>query len=201
MSSLLQHISIRGLPPSKRVSQNKKKTTVAPPNLSSLQKNIQKITNNKKKLAVSTPSYVSKNILNNTNFNFFMENCFGSNLTQRQVAINTQECNYLLNTHNVVFIIERTQELSNSKVLFTTKTDTKKNNATFVLQLPIDYCELLVLYLLIKIDFGQMQVGFSKVVDRNISQFLIKSKMAGFKYIFDYIRLNVLNERFIVFRY
>lgn len=199
-SSLLQHIKIRGVQPSKRgVQQVKQKTLVAAPRLTNLQKNIQKITSNKKKTSVYALTNEYNNMMDQRCFRFFMDHCVDT-WTHTQVPINTQECTNLLNKHNVEFINERTQEISNAKVLITTKTNRKKNNATFLLQLPMDYCEMLILYLLIKIDFGTMQIEFSKPVGRSISKFLQKSKTYGFRYYFDFIKLNKLHNRFIVVR-
>lgn len=199
-SSLLSHI--RGAQPSKRGAkqqQPKIKSFTTTPRLTGLQKNIQNVLTTRKKASVNTPSYESNNIMDQRCFRFFMDH-FVNARTQTRIPINTQECNNLFSKHDIEFVTERTQELSNAKVLITTKTTRKKNNATFVIKLPMDYCEMLVCLLLIKIDFGSMQIEFSQPVGRTILKFLEKSKASGFRYYFDFIRVNILNNRFIVIR-
>ncbi|WBR61476.1 hypothetical protein [Drosophila suzukii associated hytrosavirus 1] len=154
---------------------------------------------------MNSPSFGINTIMDQNCFRFFMDHCINAVHTHMQsnkirIPINTQECNNFLNKHNVKFINERTQELSNAKVLITTKTTRKRNNATFVIQLPVDYTEMLVFLLLIKIDFGPVQIELAPHVGKNLQKFMYKAKESGFRFYYDFIRLNVTNKRFIIIR-
>lgn len=190
---------IRGVQPSKANKRVRQHTPTVSPLVSGLHKNIQKIISTKKKTNSYSPSFGVNNMFDLKAFNFFMD-CCSNNNQLHLIPINTIECNNFLTKYNIEFINERTQEISNSKALITTKTNRKKNAATFVLQLPIDYTDILVLLLLIKIDFGNIQIEFSPNVGRNLKKFIQKAKQSGFKLYYDFIRLNVLNKRLLSIR-
>lgn len=194
--AVFQHI--RGVQPSSKTK--KQKTLSSAPPLTTIQKNIQKISQCRKKQSVNNDlsSTQSNNIMDQKCFRFFMDYCVNA-YTQTRIPINTQECSNFLAKHNVEFINERTQELSNSKVFITTKMR-KRNNATFVIQLPQDYNEMLLFLVLLKIDFSTTQIELSPIVGRTFKTFLFKAKRTGFKYYYDFIRLNILNQRFIIVR-
>lgn len=191
---------IRGKQPSKVGSSRQVKQKLVLPPISALHKNIQKIVNTKKKNTLSSSSTLGINkIMDQKCFNFFMDFC-SNQQTSTRIPINTQECNNFLNKHNIVFINERTQELSNAKILITTKTNLRKKSATFVLQLPVDYTDMLVFLLLVKLDFGNMQIEFGPAVGKNIRKFMYKAKQCGLGLYYNFIRLNILNKRFILVR-
>lgn len=191
-SSVFQHI--KGVQPSKRNAVKNKNL----PQLSSIQKNIQKITQcQKKKGSNNASTYDYSNIMDQKSFRFFTDYCV--NACETRFLINTSECTSFLSKHNVLFINERTQELANSKVFITTKT-LKRNNATFVIQLPQDYNEMLLFFILIKIDFSNIQIELAPNVGRMFRNFLKKAKRAGFNYYYNFIRMNILNQRFIIVR-
>ena len=187
---------IRGIQPSKAIKKQKKTTTL--PRLQGLLKNVQKITTSRLKNTTNISSFGINNMMDQKCFQFFMDN-FKNNQPNNQIPINTQECINFLKKYNVEFIVERTQELSNSKV-FVTTTAKKKNMATFVIRLPIDYSAIMVFFLLIKIDFGNIQIEFSSNVGKSLEKFIYKSKEAGFRFYYDFIRLNITNKRFIIVR-
>lgn len=192
-------LHIRGAQPSKK--NNNKQTrrqTAQTPKLSGLLVNIQKISANKKKNKLASPSFGINNLMDQKCFQFFMDN-FRNVHTQPCIPINTPECTNFLNKHNVKFIVERTQEISNAKVYINTHIK-KKNMATYAIQLPVDYTIILVFLILIKIDFGNMQIEFSPAVGKNLEKFIYKSKESGFRFYYDFIRLNITNKRFIIIR-
>lgn len=189
---------IRGAQPSKSNRQPKTQNVI--PRLTGLQKNIHKIVNAKKKNNLNSPSFGVNNIMDNKCFQFFMEYCTNLQAITTQIPINTHECNNFFNKHNIVFINERTQEISNAKALISTKTNRKRNNATFVIQIPNDYTDMLVFLILIKIDFGGIQIEFAPKVGKNIERFMFKAKKSGFRFYYDFIRLNIINKRFIIVR-
>lgn len=194
-------LHIRGAQPSKLSSSGSrarqpKKTQM--PRLSGLLKNVQKITAHKNKTKISTPSFGINNTMDQKCFQFFMDN-FKSTQLQTRIPINTQECNNFLNKYNVKFVVERTQEISNSKVFISTHLK-RKNMTTFAMLLPVDYSIMLVILILLKVDFGTSQIEFSMGVGKNLETFIYKSKEAGFRFYYDFIRLNVTNKRFIIVR-
>lgn len=194
---------IRGLQPSKQgnVRDNKRQNrqTLTTP-VTCLHKNIQKIvkSHTKTKQAIDSSSG-SNNIMDQKCYQFYLSNFLTDSMHTR-LSINTQECSMFLSRYNVVFINERTQEITNSKVLITNKTNRKKNSATFVVQLPPDYCSMLVVLILIKIDFANIQIELSAPVGRNFQNFMLRAKNAGFKFYYDFIRLNTMYKRVIVIR-
>lgn len=190
-------LHIRGVQPSTK--GRKKRVAQIVPRLSGLHKTIQKIVSVKKKNNISSSSFGTNNIMDQKCFSFFMDHFINAR-TEAQIAINTQECINFLGKHNVEFINEKTQEITNAKVLITQKTNRKRNNATFVIQLPIDYSEMLLFLILIKIDFGNVQIEFSPGIERTVQAFISKAKKCGFKFYHDFIRLNVVNKRFIIIR-
>lgn len=200
MSSSSSLMHIRGVQPSKAKNNLKRKPQVPIPPQSRLFKNITKIITNKRKTNLQSPSFGINNIMDQKCFSFYMDNFINNNQLHQHIKINTQECNAFLNKHNVTFISERTQEISNSKVLITLNATPKRNNATFLIKLPAEYNEMLILLILIKIDFGDVQVEFSQNIGRLIKNFIHKAKCSGFQLYFDFIRLNILNKRFIIMR-
>lgn len=148
---------------------------------------------------MSSPSFGVNNIMDQKSFNFFMDYYINAR-TQARIPINTQECSNFLSKHNCEFVNERAQEISNSKVFITPRTNRKRNNATFVIHIPPDYCEMLVFLILIKIDFGSVQIEFAPSIGRIVQRFIYKAKACGFRYYFDFLRLNITNKRFILIR-
>ena len=194
-------LHIRGAQPSKRNSGGGATKPRQPPvKLTGLHKNIHKIVNVKKKINLTSPSFGVNSIMDNKCFRFFMDNFINSH-TQACIPINTPKCINFLSKYNVEFVVERTQEITNAKTLITTKTNRKKNNATFVIQIPVDFSEMLLLLILLKIDFGNMQIELSLNVGRQFEKFMYKAKTCGFKYYYDFIRQNINNKRFIVIRH
>lgn len=195
-------LHIRGVQPSKanNTGRSRQRVQGATPRLSGLHKNIQKVVATKKKNSMTSPSFGINTIMDQNCFRFFMDYCLNAQQTQTRIPVNTQECSNFLSKHNCEFVNERTQELSNAKVLITTKTQRKRNNATFVIQLPPDYNQMLVFLLLIKIDFGPVQIELSASVGKSLRQFAYKAKESGFRFYYDFIRLNSINKRFIIIR-
>ena len=188
---------IRGIQPSKAAKKTKK-TSTSLPRLQGLLKNVQKITSSKTKSNTHLSSFGINNMMDQKCFQFFMDN-FKNNQLNNRIPINTQECINFLKKYNIDFVVERTQEISNAKVLITTAAK-KKNMATFVIRLPIDYTAILVFFILIKIDYGNVQIEFSSPVGKSLEKFIYKSKEAGFRFYYDFIRLNIINKRFIIIR-
>lgn len=193
-------LHIRGVQPSKASGggggRQRKTPTIAP--LSGLLKNVQKITAVTKKNFLARPSFGINNTLDQKSFQFFMDN-FRSNQMKAHIPINTQECTNFLSKYGVKFVVERTQELSNSKVFITTHVK-KRNMTTFTIQLPADYMAILLFFILLKIDFGGLQIELSPSVGKNFEKFMYKLKASGFKFYYDFIRLNMLQKRFIIVR-
>lgn len=188
---------IKGVQPSK--AGNKQKVRTPLPRLSGLLKNVQKIITTKRKNNMFSPAFGINNMMDVKSFEFFLKYCVNAH-TQPRVQINTRDCNELLKLHKAEFIVERTQEISNSKVFLTLKNKIKRHNATFVIQLQRDNVELLVILLLVKIDFGNVQVEISSVIGKLLETFMYKAKEAGFRFYYDFIRLNLKEKRFIIVR-
>lgn len=208
-------LHIRGAQPSKKAKQPRRNLSQAC--ISPLLKNVQNVTRAKNKASLSSPSFGKNNMMDLKSFQFFMDNFNNSSQQQQQqqhqnrLAINTQECKHFLQKHNVKFIVERTQEISSSKVFITTRVK-KRNMATFVLQLPDNYsngrendvmCRLdfLVLLLLTRIDFGTLQIEFAPNVGRSVQKMLQMSKEFGFKFFYNFISINLHSKRFIIVRH
>lgn len=188
---------IRGVQPSKAAKKTKKPQTTLP-RLQGLHKNVLRITAAKTKAKTQVSSFGINNMMDQKCFQFFVDN-FKSSQFHTRVPINTQECINFLKKYNAEFVVERTQEISGSKVLITT-TAKKRNMATFVIRLPVDYTPILVFFILLKVDFGGVQIELSQTVGRVLEKFVYKSKEAGFRFYYDFIRLNIANKRFIIVR-
>lgn len=199
-------LHIRGIQPSKKNKKSKLNQRInnINPTIVNFQKNIDKILTTKKKCLSLTPSFGINNFMDYKSFSFFTEyflNNTYENQEKQRININTQKCNNFFNKHNIDFNNEKTQELSGAKVLITTKTNRKRHNATFVLQLPLDYTDFLILLILLKIDFANMHIELSSNIGKNFMMFLIKAKNSGFKPYYDLIRLNIINKRTITIRF
>lgn len=196
---------IRGVQPSKvRTKKGLKGSAAANRNrrpllpCSGLHKNIQKIVAAKKRNDQASSSFGINRIMDQTTYTFFMDYC--TNVTpSNRIPINTSECFNFLSKHNIKFHADKNQEISNSKTLLTT-VKRKKNNTTFTILLPVEYSCMLIILVLIKIDFGGSQVEFTPTVGRMFEQFMYKAKQAGFKFYYDFIRLNIKEKRFNIVR-
>lgn len=191
-------LHIRGAQPSQKLAKKKKAKNFIQP-LSNLHKNVQKIISTKKNNSISNPSFGINTMMDQKCFKFFMENFRNTNV-QTRIPINTQECKSFLNKFNVDFVSERAQELANAKVLFTTKSTRRRYNATFIILLPIDYNFMLIILILLKLDFGILQIEMTANIGRQFEQFMQKAKACGFRYYYELVQLNLLNERFIIVR-
>lgn len=187
---------IKGVQPSKAA----KKVRTPLPRLSGLLKNVQKIITTKRKNTVFGPSLGFNNIMDVKSFDFFLKYCINTHSTQQRLQINTRDCNEFLRLHKIDFIVERTQEITNSKVFITFKNKIKRHNATFVIQIPKENVELLVLLLLIKIDFGPVQVEINPMIGKLMGNFMYKAKESGFRFYYDFIRLNLKDRKFVIVR-
>lgn len=195
---------IRGVQPSKAIKTKRQRISTIPSEIANLHKNIQKIVTSKKQkdhLPVQSSSSSVTNFMDGKCFRFLSDYCLSNNQIRQRLQINTQECNNFLSKHNIEFINERTQEISHATVYIKTKSkQKKKNSATFVLQLPDDYNNMLLLLLLLKVDFNNMRIDFSPGVGNNFQRFLSKAHKSGFKLYYDFIRLNMSNKRFLTTR-
>lgn len=185
---------IKGSQPSKNV---KKKQRHPLPQLSSLMKNVNKIVTTKRKNLsnISTFKGINKSI-NQKSFEILMKNVNFSK--QQRLPINTGACVDYLSKYDAEFVIERTQEISNAKIFFTLKKDKKRHNTTFVIYLEPETANIVLVLLLTNIDFGGMKIEISSKLQ--FDTFLYKIKESGFRFYYDFIRINLLNKNFIVIR-
>lgn len=200
-------LHIRGVQPSKANRSKKAPRINTPlPPVSILHKNIEKIVATKKKHNLSTPSFGINRIMDQATHTFFMDYCTNTSATSTRIPLNTPECTNFLTKHGVKFYAERSTELSNSKTLISTSlpqsitSRRKKNNTTFVFQIPTDYSCMLIMLMLIRIDFGGSQVEFTSSVGKVFRQFMYRARQAGFKFYYDFIRLNIKDKRFSIVR-
>lgn len=137
--------------------------------------------------------------LNTKNYDFFIKHMQSLMNLDSRLPINTPNSTYFFKTHNITFIPEKTQELSNGKIFFT-NVSKKKNFSTFTLLFPPDCPIMLIFFILLRIDFGELQIEFNSTLGKEFQIFLLKMKQSGFKYYFDFIHYNVIKKQFISIR-